>query len=127
MPHILLNPESYIGNDTFKNAKGNHECVEFIHQTLNAPATGVWKEGKKVQGDLTIAKGTAIATFVNGKYPQAGTSGKHAAIYLSQDVIGIWVVDQWNKQGKVEKRQLRFATSSSSLSNDGKAFSVIEW
>ena len=127
MPHILLNPEQYIDNDTFVNAKGNHECVEFIVQTLNAPATAVWKEGKKVQGDTTIAKGTAIATFVNGKYPQTGTSGKHAAIYLSQDANGIWVVDQWNKQGKVEKRQIRFKTTSKSLSNDGTAFSVIEW
>jgi hypothetical protein len=48
-------------------------------------------------GDLTIQKGTAIATFVNGKYPN-NSHDNHAAFYISQDAGGIWVVDQWKSQ-----------------------------
>ena len=126
MVHVLSNPESHTGK-AFVNAKGNAECVEFIAQTLNAPATVVWREGSKVtKGDQSIAKGTAIATFVNGKYPQTGTSGKHAAIYMSQTADGIDVLDQWRAQGMVKRRTIRW-TGGPILSNNGSAFSIIEW
>lgn len=106
--------------------------MEFIKQTLYAPATAGWSEGIKVvklgagQAD-PVASGTAIATFVNGKYPQVGSTGKHAAIYLGQDATGIQVLDQWKAQGDVRPRTIRWAPSKPGLSNDGKAFSVIEW
>ena len=126
MPYILKNPETYVGK-AYKNNRGNTECVEFIRQTLGVSNTAVWVEGKKVtKGDHSIAKGTAIATFVKGKYPQEGSTGKHAAIYLDQSEIGIKVLDQWRAQGKVLQRTIKFEPTSSSLSNDGKAFSVIE-
>ena len=70
-------------------------------------------------------KGTAIATFVNGKYPNQPT-GNHAAIYVSQDGGGLWVYDQWAAQGMVKKRYIRFKGGVGSASNDGDAFSVIE-
>jgi len=109
------------------NAQGNSECVEFIHQTLIAPPTALWKEGTKVtKGDTSILRGTAIATFVNGIYPQVGISGKHAAIYLGQSVTGIEVLDQWRAQVMVKKRTIRW-DGGPSLSNNGSAFSVIEW
>jgi len=36
----------------------------------------------------------AIATFKDGKYANLPT-GNHAAIDLSQDSTGLWVMDQW--------------------------------
>ncbi len=133
MPHVLTPKpgqtltQSYAGIG-YPNAQGNTECVDFIQQTLSAPPTGLWREGKKVtQGDLTITPGTAIATFVNGKYPQTGTTGKHAAIYLGQNSLGIQVLDQWRAQGKVEPRTIKWKPTSPGASNDGNAFSVIEW
>lgn len=126
MPHILSNPTSFIGK-AFKNSQGNAECVEFIKQTLRAPATVVWREGVKVRkDDSSIAEGTAIATFVNGQYPQTGATGMHAAIYLGQDGSGIQVVDQWASQGMVKQRTIRW-NGGPNLSNSGSAFSVIEW
>jgi hypothetical protein len=87
-----------------------------------------WGEGKKVtKGDTTILPGTPIATFVDGKYPQTGSTGKHAAIYLGQDGTGIQVLDQWRAQGEVKQRTIRWDSKSSSPSNDGNAFSVVEW
>ncbi len=133
MPHVLSPKpgktltQSYEGIG-FVNSQGHAECIEFICQTLNGPATSAWREGKKViKGDMTIAPGTAIATFVNGRYPQTGSTGKHAAIYLGQDAQGIQVLDQWRAQGVVKPRTIRWKPSNSSPSNDGNAFSVIEW
>jgi hypothetical protein len=125
--HVLEKPDDHVGK-AYKNDKGNTECVEFIKQTLKAPATSHWKEGTKVtKGDTTIVRGTAIATFVDGVYPQTGSTGKHAAIYLGQDAMGIIVLDQWRSQGEVRKRTIKWVPTSKGLSNDGTAFSVIEW
>lgn len=126
MPFILRNPESHVGK-AYKNSKGNTECVEFVRQTLNLPATALWIEGTRIQkGSAGIMRGTAIATFVAGKYPQTGDSGKHAAIYLEQNDTGIVVLDQWRAQGMVEPRTIRFDSKSPSISNQGDKFSVIE-
>jgi len=134
VPHIVQPDagktleESFAGK-AYENDKGNTECVEFIRQVLAAPPTGLWREGNKVtQGDRSILPGTAIATFVGGRYPQTGSSGKHAAIYLDQDGSGIIVLDQWRTQGSVKKRTIRWKPADpSNLSNNGNAFSVIEW
>jgi hypothetical protein len=100
-----------------------------VHQqTLKAPATSAWREGVKVaKGQATVLGGTAIATFVNGKYPQEGSTGKHAAIYLGQNAAGILVLDQWRTQGQVKARTIKWNPATPGASNDGNAFSVIEW
>lgn len=133
MPHILQPlpgktlEDSYRGK-AYTNAKGNAECVEFIKQTLGGPATAGWREGNKItKDDLTILRGTAIATFVDSKYSHLGASNQHAAIYLSQDDVGIWVLDQFKKQGSVDKRNIKWVPTWPGKSNDGNAFSVIEW
>jgi hypothetical protein len=131
MSHILANARTYSGK-RFPNARGHTECVEFIRQTLNAPNTSVWREGMKIlkvavdQADL-ILPGTAIATFVDGSYPSHGSTGKHAAIYLGQNANGIQVMDQWRSQNQVRRRTIYWHPHSRGLSNDGNAFSVIEW
>jgi hypothetical protein len=133
MPHFLQPlsgntlEDSYRGK-AYTNDKGEAQCVEFIKQTLGAPATACWYEGTKItKGDTTILQGTAIATFVDGKFSHLGASNQHAAIYLSQDQVGIWVLDQWTKQGSVDKRNIKWMPTRPGKSNDGKAFSVIEW
>jgi hypothetical protein len=92
--------------------------------------TKLWREGKKVMpGDPTLAPGTAIATFVAGSYPQEGSTGQHAAMDVGQDGSGIQVRDQWASQGEVRPRTINWKPPQPhpSLSNDGNAFSVIEW
>ncbi|CAF1266269.1 unnamed protein product [Adineta steineri] len=64
----------------------------------------------------SIASGTAIATFPNGKY-----SG-HAAIYTGQNNDGIQVWDQWVGR-PVATRTIRW--NGSGISNNGDSFFVI--
>lgn len=119
MVYLCSNPISYVDK-----MSGNGHCVAFVQEAAKAPHTSMWKEGVKVR-NATIARGTAIATFVGGKYLNQPT-GNHAAIYDCQDASGIWVYDQWVKQGKVARRLLRFRGGIGSASNDGDRFSVIE-
>jgi len=118
--YICSNPESYEGKKV-----GSGQCVAFVQEAAGAPNTSEWTEGATVKGDTTILKGTAIATFTDGKYPNKAT-GNHAAIYVTQDAAGLWVYDQWVGQGMVKKRQLKFRGGVGSASNDGDAFSVID-
>jgi len=133
MPHILQPLSGKTLEDSYRgkayiNPKGHAECVEFIKQALGAPATGGWYEGKKItKGDVAILRGTAIATFVDGEFSHLGAGNQHAAIYLWQDPVGIWVLDQFKTQGFVDKRNIKWVPTRPSKSNDAKAFSVIEW
>ncbi|MEQ1950315.1 BPSL0067 family protein [Mesorhizobium sp. CN2-181] len=110
--------------DHFINAKGNNECVEFVRQATGAPSTKNWRPGKNVKGANDIPSGAAIATFKSERY------SVHAAIYLGQDDLGLWVLDQWNKQGHVAKRRIRFPTGKESQpvldQNNGNLFYVID-
>ena len=99
LPHALASPSTY-KNKSFVNSKGNAAYVEFIQQTLSALVIASWTEGAKIvklgAGQANaVTSGTAISTFVNGKYPQGGSTGKHAAIHLGQDATGIQVLEQW--------------------------------
>lgn len=119
MPFIATNPEKYKGI-----LVGSGQCVAFVQESSGAPLTKYWKEGIKVRGSQ-IASGTAIATFKDGVYPSNAT-GNHAAIYVSQDSIGITVWEQWSGH-PVAQRHIRFqGGQGSSASNDGDAYSVVE-
>lgn len=109
---------------------GSKQCVALVKQYAKAPATSLWKEGSSVKGNLLLRKGTAIATFINGKYQSLGT-GNHAALYIGQDATGIWVIDQWSSSGTIRKRRLSFLGKDKkgnfiNPSNNGDAFSVVE-
>lgn len=108
---------------------GSGHCVPLVQTYAKVPHTSMWKEGAAVRGNTTLAKGTAIATFVNGRYPN-NASGNHAAFYISQDDIGITVVDQYRGSGGIRRRVLRFKGKNGDRfndpSNNGDAFSVIE-
>jgi hypothetical protein len=112
---------------------GSKQCVALVIRYANTPNTGQWTEGKIVLGTPSIPKGTAIATFVGGKY-QSNATGNHAAFYISQDAGGIWVMDQWFSdvtKPKVSKRYLRkrgktLKGAYIDPSNNAEAYSIIE-
>ena len=129
MPYKLKLAETKVlDQKQFVNANGNTECVEFVRQATSAPQTSFWKPGAHVVDAKpgTIARGTAIATFDdNGKYP-TDVLGKHAAIYLTHDVIGIRVLDQWNSQGRVLPRTIYINKPDVPRVNAAKHYFVVE-
>lgn len=126
---LTIDEKAVFGKKKFVNVKGHSECVEFIRQATDAPETARWVRGRLVKsfkpGELP--RGTAIATFDDkGKYP-ADALGRHAAIYLSHSNDGIEVLDQWNSQGEVLNRTIRFhQPPGTKRSNDADTFYVIE-
>ena len=71
--------------------------------------------------------GTAIGTFVDGKYPQ-NSSGQHAGFYLGQNKRGIVVLEQYRGLQAIQGRTIPWvARSGASLSNNGSAYSTILW
>ena len=123
MAYICQNPEQYEKQPIIKPG----ECVDLVKHCTNTTKTrpaSTWREGIKVKG-ANIPKGTAIATFVGGKYPN-NKSGQHAAIYLRQDAKAIYVVDQNRDLKFIQIREIRFNDGKGSRSNDGDAFSVID-
>jgi hypothetical protein len=120
MSYVCANPQSYEGEKV-----GTGECVAFVQEASGAPITSLWKKGECVKGSASLKKGTAIATFKDGKYGNAST-GNHAAIYVDQKTDGIIVYDQWRAQGAVRRRIIRFRGGLGSASNDGDQFYVVE-
>jgi hypothetical protein len=123
------------------------ECARLVQMyTPQVGPTSSWKPGERVVDILerggTIEPGTAVATFVRGRYPTAGH--RHAAFYegpvrsSSGKVMGIILIDQWNTQPGAAERPLigrrsayrRGAMRSdggfSQISDNAEAFYVIE-
>lgn len=125
--YMNVNEKNILGPKKYVNQKGQTECVEFVRQVTNAPATELWARGINVKNAPLdqIHRGMAIATFdENGKYP-TDANGKHAAIYIGQTTVGIQVFDQWNSQGEVLLRTIRF-NNPGKRSNNADTFYVIE-
>ena len=105
-------------------------CATLMQWYTKVGRTSTWREGLKVKGNGNkIKTGTAIATFVDGKYPNKLT-GNHAAFYLSQNNTGIWIVDQWKQKSKVTKRFIKYKGKLKDgryddPSNNGDAFAAI--
>jgi hypothetical protein len=81
-----------------------------------------------------VKRGTAIATFVNGRYPNSA-HGNHAAIVLKVMTSGIGVVDQWQSKGIISARLISIPPPRQQYNRDGSfmrpsdnalAFYVIE-
>ena len=111
---------------------GSHQCVELVQEYAGAPTTPHWRQGDAVVGNAMLRPGTAIATFVNGRYP-SHRHGNHAALYVRQGIGGIYVADQWKAANK-DKISVRFIRSRGKdkqgrfihASDNADAFSVIE-
>jgi hypothetical protein len=121
MPYIAANPDHFVGKKM-----GSGQCVAYVEAITMIGPTGTWHAGIKVlsasQGE--IAKGTVIATMVDGHYPNHA-HGNHAAIYLSHDHDGIRVIDQWVGQ-VVHYRTIHNRGDQGSPSNDASKFYVVE-
>lgn len=110
----------------------NKECAGLVMHYSRVGVAEGWREGIKVKGNGDkIKKGTAIATFVNGRY-QNLEHGNHAAFYISQSVTGIVIVEQFESLATIQKRTLAYLGVDEKTgrynnpSNNGDAFSVIE-
>ncbi len=68
---------------------GSHHCVALVQNYGGAPVTTAWEQGAPVMGNARLAKGTAIATFVKGRYPNH-SHGNHAAFFLRAAPGGMW-------------------------------------
>lgn len=126
MPYVYSEAEDLEDMPT----AGTKQCVALIKQYAKTPPSSAWQEGAVVKGNLLLKKGSAIATFINGKYQNHG-SGNHAAFYVSQNAAGILLVDQWSTSKTIRKRRLPFLGKDKdgnfiSPSNNGDAFSVVE-
>lgn len=128
MSYVYRNVSGLVG----EKIVGGGQCVELVREYTDAGATPGWREGEIVVGNDLLAKGTAIATFVKGRYPNR-PHGNHAAFFIRQGINGIYVVDQWRSKDKVEIGE-RFIKSKGKNadgsfkdpSNNADAFSVIE-
>ncbi len=121
---------SYVDVDTIPSdtAVSTGKCAALVEHYTRVGRAVNWREGDAVRGCLTIKRGTAIATFVNGIYPNA-EHGNHAALYVSQDSNGIKVVDQWpGRPPGVRVMGFLGAKDGAWIdpSNNGDAMSIIE-
>ena len=123
-PHVLDDPESHIGNATYANAKGNHECVVFAQMAGSAPLTREWKQGLHIEPGTTIERGTWVATFVGGKYQG------HVGAFDSMDSDGnLTLIDQFNSRGAVGQTtyHVKKQPYTGKISNDPSRYYVVLW
>lgn len=111
---------------------GHGDCVDLIKEMvpgLHGLPTSAWKPGERVVDSKGLRPGTAIATFVDGRYPH-NSSGQHAALFLAYAGAAIWVVDQWKNdpQKPTVSRRLIYPRPprGGHMSNSAGSFYVIE-
>jgi hypothetical protein len=99
------------------------QCVSYVKTVCpGLPATGAWKKGEAAKGNASIQPGIVIATF-NAVERYEG----HAAIYVSQDSLGLRVYDQYiygQAPKGVGPRTLRFGAHLD-VNNGDKFFVVV--
>lgn len=85
------------------------DCVKlikhFIPALANVSAKKSWRPGERVLDARHLARGTAIATFIDGRYP-GHDSGNHAAFFLALSGNGFYVMDQWIGKPAVDSRRI---------------------
>ncbi len=89
-----------------KEKEGDGECVTLIKNHTDAGWTGLWKQGEAVVGNKSLAQGTAIANFENGRWPNRA-HGNHSAFYMGQVSDGIYILDQFPAKERIGKRFIR--------------------
>ena len=105
------------------------QCAGLVQWHTRAGKAATWRKGIDVRGNLGIAVGTAVATFVGNTYPNK-EHGNHAALYVSQNGAGLALMDQWSTKASIAKRTLPYLGKNPDgtyidPSNNGDAFSVI--
>ncbi|MFM0139441.1 BPSL0067 family protein [Caballeronia grimmiae] len=111
----------------------SHPCVDLVKHYAHTPATASWRAGARVLDTATILPGTAIATFVEGRY-RSHAHGNHAALFLRREGDCIWVMDQWQNDSNKPFVSSRKICPKGTLrsgryedpSNNADAFAIIE-
>jgi len=124
--HVLKDPDSYIGSVDYPNTDGYYECAAFPQnkQVAAAPQTKNWKPGAHVEPGAAIAKGTWVATFVDGKYEG------HVGVFDSMDKDGtLTLIDQWRPRNRVDKTAYHVKPQpyAGKVSNDPTKYYVVLW
>lgn len=126
LPPLVQNPEDLVGKPPVKEqGQKQVECVALCKIYGNLPKTTTWRKGAGVFGNRRIRAGTLIATFDGDGLYRSKEHDNHAAIYLSQDEGGIWVIDQWQGLKAIQKRYIALKPGMSDPSNNARAFSII--
>lgn len=105
---------------------GSGKCPGIVQTHGGLPLVKFWFEGPKVRGLSVIPYGTAVATFVDGTYPNWET-GNHVAIYIDQHPAkGVLVFDQWTGE-PAGYRWMKFKDEAGIVdrSDNGTALSII--
>jgi hypothetical protein len=124
------------------------ECARLVQMYIpQLGHTTTWKPGERVIDILErggkIESGTAVATFVKGRFPTSGH--RHAAFYegpvrsVTGSIMGIILLDQWNpsnpndqprptikRRSVYRQGKMRADGSFSLISDNAEAFYVIE-
>jgi hypothetical protein len=147
MPHIYRSAIFLEG----KPKVDGGECVRLIqHYLFGIGTTSSWRPGENVIDVLAsgrkIEQWTAIATFVNGRFPANGY--RHAALFLWANtscthnpqtgrcsIMSIRVMDQWNPhpgspshKDKISARNVNIYGKNSAwpISDNASMFYIIE-
>jgi hypothetical protein len=132
MPYVYREPRSLEKQPLV----GGGNCVDLVKELvpgLKGRPTSVWRHGVRVLDTSALTPGTAIATFVDGHYPNMA-HGNHAALFVGYAGASIWVMDQWKGDPTRPWIGLRLIRpgrkwrdgSLVDLSNSAEAFYVIE-
>jgi hypothetical protein len=112
------------GLDHFVNKKfGDGGDVDFVRRAADVPSPSVWRRGDRVQNNINILPGTAIATFLDQNFDNL-KSGGWAVIYVSQDAGGLRVLTQYDGT-RVHEEVVAWHASAGD-SNTGDRFYIIE-
>jgi hypothetical protein len=147
MPHVYRGAVLLEG----KPKVDGGECARLVqHYLLGIGVTSSWRPGENVidvlASDRKIESGTAIATFVNGRYPDHGF--RHAALFMWANtscthspktgrcsIMSIRMMDQWNPhpgshypKDKISARDVRIYGKNAAwpISDNASMFYIIE-
>ncbi|MGB8602011.1 MAG: BPSL0067 family protein [Rhizomicrobium sp.] len=121
--HTLKNPMSHDGI-SYRNAKGNTECVTFAQQAGGAGPTKDWKPGEAISPSNPPLQGTWVATFVDGHYYG------HVGAFMGYEPDGTLILlDQFNKKGQVsiQRYSPKPQPFSGRISNNPSKYRVVLW
>lgn len=128
MPHTYLNVLSLQRRASI----GDGSCVTLVREltTLKNRHTSSWRQGASVIETRDLTPGTAIATFVNGRWPGL-KKGNHAAFYLRHDGDRIFIMDQYDGKTIISSRPIERLGKNKDgtyrrTSDNADAFFVIE-